>query len=258
MSQNKLPKSLIFAGILIYIFLYLPIIILILYSFNDSRINVSWIGFTLKWYKILLSDKQLMKAFFNSLVIAAFASVISVILGTFAGVALHKHKIPILSYLVMIPVAAPELLIGVSLLLFFMLIHLTLGYVSITLAHIAFCLSFVTIAVKTRMHDMDDSVLEAARDLGANSFQTFYLILIPMILPGIIAGGLMAFTLSIDDFVITFFTTGIDSVTLPIAIYSMLKMGITPEINAISTMLICITLILILIARKLSPQMFKS
>lgn len=258
MSQNKLPKSLIFAGILIYIFLYLPIIILILYSFNDSRINVSWIGFTLKWYKILLSDKQLMKAFFNSLVIAAFASVISVILGTFAGVALHKHKIPILSYLVMIPVAAPELLIGVSLLLFFMLLHLTLGYVSITLAHIAFCLSFVTIAVKTRMHDMDDSVLEAARDLGANSFQTFYLILIPMILPGIIAGGLMAFTLSIDDFVITFFTTGIDSVTLPIAIYSMLKMGITPEINAISTMLICITLILILIARKLSPQMFKS
>jgi spermidine/putrescine transport system permease protein len=258
MSQNKLPRSLVIAGILIYIFLYLPIIILILYSFNDSRINVSWVGFTLKWYKILLDDKQLMKAFFNSLVIAAFASLISVILGTFAGVALHKHKIPILSYLVMIPVAAPELLIGVSLLLFFMLIHLTLGYVSITLAHIAFCLSFVTISVKTRMHDMDDSVLEAARDLGANSFQTFYLVLIPMILPGIIAGGLMAFTLSIDDFVITFFTTGVDSVTLPIAIYSMLKMGITPEINAISTMLICITLILILIARKLSPQMFKS
>jgi spermidine/putrescine transport system permease protein len=258
MSRNKLPRSLIITGILIYIFLYLPIIILILYSFNDSRINVSWVGFTFKWYKILLNDKQLVKAFLNSLTIAAFASVISVILGTCAGVALHKHKIPILSYLVMIPVAAPELLIGVSLLLFFMLIHLTLGYVSITLAHVAFCLSFVTISVKTRMHDMDDSVLEAARDLGANSFQTFYLILIPMILPGIIAGGLMAFTLSIDDFVITFFTTGVDSVTLPIAIYAMLKMGITPEINAISTMLIFITLILILIARKLSPQMFKS
>lgn len=256
MSTNKNPRFIMVLGILIYMFLYLPIIILILYSFNDSRINVSWVGFTLKWYKLLISDKQLVKAVINSLLIATCASFISVILGTCAGVALHKHKIPILSSLVMIPIATPELLIGVSLLLFFMLIHFTLGYVSITLAHIAFCLSFVTIAVKTRMHGMDDSILEAARDLGANSFQSFYLVLIPMILPGIIAGGLMAFTLSIDDFVITFFTTGVDSVTLPIAIYSMLKMGITPEINAISTMLIIITLTLIVIARKLSPQMF--
>ena len=258
MSQNNLSKKLLVIGIIVYLFLYLPIIILILYSFNDSRVNISWVGATLKWYRILFADRQLVQAFLNSLIIAAFSSLISVILGTFAGVALYKYRIPALSFLVMIPVAAPELLIGVSLLLFFMMLHVTLGYISITLAHIAFCISFVTVAVRTRMQDIDDSVLEAARDLGANSLQTFYLILIPMILPGIVAGGLMAFTLSIDDFVITFFTTGIDSLTLPIAIYSMLKMGITPEVNAISTMLICITLVLILVARKLSPQMFKN
>ncbi len=257
MQGSKISKSLLATGTLVYLFLYLPLIVLIVYSFNDSRVNVGWVGFTLKWYKVLFADKQLIDAAINSLIIALIASTVSVVLGTLAGVALHKYKVPLLSTLVMIPVAAPELLVGVSLLLFFILINFTLGMASITLAHIAFCVSFVTIAVKTRMYGMDNSLLDAARDLGASPVKSFFLILIPTILPGIIAGWLMAFTLSIDDFVITFFTAGVGSSTLPLAIYSMLKMGVTPEVNAASTIIILVTLVLTSVATKLSPQLFK-
>jgi spermidine/putrescine transport system permease protein len=257
MQVNKVSKKLLSAGILVYIFLYLPIFLLIAYSFNDSRIGITWVGFTMKWYKILFADTQLIDAARNSVIIALIASTVSVILGTFAGVALHKYKVPFLSTLVMIPVAAPELLVGVSLLLFFLLINFTLGMVSIILAHTAFCLSFVTIAVKTRMHGMDDSLMDAARDLGASPSRAFISVLIPTILPGVIAGWLMAFTLSLDDFVITFFTAGVGSSTLPLAIYSMIKMGVTPEVNAASTIIIVFTLVLTSVATKLSPQLFK-
>jgi spermidine/putrescine transport system permease protein len=256
-SNNKISKELIVGGGLGYLFLYIPLIILIFYSFNDSQINVGWVGFTLKWYKILFTDKQLIEAAINSLIIAVTSSSISIVLGTLAGVALHKYKIPLLSTLVMIPVAAPELLVGVSLLLFFLLINFTLGIASIIVAHTAFCISFVAIAVRSRMHGMDDSLMDAARDLGATPFKAFCLVLIPTILPGIIAGGLMAFTLSLDDFIITFFTAGVGSNTLPLAIYSMLKMGVTPEVNAVSTIVILVTLILTTIATKISPQLFK-
>jgi spermidine/putrescine transport system permease protein len=257
MHVNKLSPKLLISGIAVYLFLYIPLLLLVIYSFNDSRINVGWVGFTLKWYKILFADKQLINAALNSLLIAFIASSVSVVLGTIAGVALHRYKVPVLSTLVMIPVAAPELLVGVSLLLFFIMMNFTLGMASITLAHIAFCLSFVTISVKTRMHGMDDSLIDAARDLGASPFRAFISVLIPTILPGIIAGWLMAFTLSLDDFVITFFTAGVGASTLPLAIYSMLKMGVTPEINAASTIIILCTLVLTSIATKLSPQLFK-
>lgn len=257
MQENKISKRLILAGGVGYTFLYLPLIILVLYSFNDSRINVGWVGFTLKWYKVLFSDQQLIEAAFHSLIIAVVASLGSIVLGTLAGVALHKYKVPFLSLLIMIPVAAPELLVGVSLLLFFLLINFTLGFTSIAIAHTAFCVSFVAIAVKTRMYGMDESLIDAARDLGASPVKAFFLVLIPNILPGIIAGGLMAFTLSIDDFVITFFTAGVGATTLPLAIYSMLKVGVTPEVNAASTMIILITLVLTTVANKISPQLFK-
>jgi spermidine/putrescine transport system permease protein len=252
-----MSKVFLFGGIFSFLFLYIPLIVLILYSFNDSKINVGWVGFTLKWYKVLFADKEIIHAGVNSLLIAFTSSSISVVLGTLAGVALHRYKIPLLSALVMVPVAAPELLVGVSLLLFFLMINFTLGYASIILAHTAFSISFVAIAVKSRMFGMDDSIIDAARDLGASPFKAFWLILIPTILPGVIAGGLMAFTLSVDDFVITFFTAGVGSTTLPLAIYSMLKMGVTPEVNAASTIIILFTLCLASIATKLSPQIFK-
>ena len=257
MQVNKISKFMLAGGILGFLFLYIPLIVVVLYSFNDSRISVGWVGWTLKWYKIFFADKTLIDAAINSLIIALVSSIVSTILGTLAGISLHKYRIPFLSALIMIPVAAPELLVGVSLLLFFILINFTLGFTSIILAHIAFCISFVAIAVKTRMHGMDDSIIYAARDLGASPTKTFFLILIPTILPGIIAGGLMAFTLSVDDFIITFFTAGPGSTTLPLAIYSMLKMGVTPEINAVSTVVIAFTLILTTIASKISPSLFK-
>ncbi len=257
MQTNKMSKFFLFGGVFTFLFLYIPLVVLILYSFNDSKINVGWVGFTLKWYKILFADKEIIHAAINSLFIAFIASSISVVLGTLAGVALHRYKIPLLSALVMVPVASPELLVGVSLLLFFLMINFTLGYASIILAHTAFSISFVTIAVKSRMFGMDDSIIDAARDLGASPIKAFGLILIPAILPGVIAGGLMAFTLSVDDFVITFFTAGVGATTLPLTIYSMLKMGVTPEVNAASTVIILFTLCVASIATKLSPQIFK-
>lgn len=257
MQKNKFSKKLLTTGIFAYLFLYVPLLVLILYSFNDSRINVGWVGFTLKWYEILFADKTLIDAAINSLLIAIVVSIASIILGSLAGIVLHRYKLPLLSALILVPVATPELLIGVSLLLFFIMLNFTLGFTSIILAHIAFCVSFVAIAVKSRMHGMDNSIIDAARDLGASSRKAFFLILIPMILPGIIAGGLMAFTLSIDDFVITFFTTGVNSTTLPLAIYSMIKMGVTPEVNAVSTVIILVTLSLVVITNKVSPQFFK-
>ena len=258
--KNHKPNNIIFniTGLLTYLFLYIPLIIIILYSFNDSRININWNGFTLKWYYILFNDKDLINAAINSIIIAGISTAIAVILGSAAGIALHKYKLPLLSFLVMIPLAAPELIVGVALLLFFILIHFTLGLGSVIIAHTTFCISFVAIAVKTRMHGMDNSIIDAGRDLGANPLKTFYLILLPNILPGIIAGGLMAFTLSIDDFIITFFTAGVGSSTLPLAIYSMLKMGVTPEINAISSIIIVFTLIITTITSKVSPQLFKA
>ncbi|TXH59886.1 MAG: ABC transporter permease [Bacteroidia bacterium] len=250
-------KWAIIGGTVAFLFLYIPLIVVILFSFNESRVGVNWTGFTFKWYKILFADKDLIAAALNSLLIALISSAVSVVLGTLAGVALSKYKVPLLSILIMIPIAAPELLVGVALLLFFILINFTLGITSIILAHIAFCISFVAISVKTRMYGLDESIIDAARDLGASPFKAFYLILIPSIMPGIIAGGLMAFTLSIDDFVITFFTAGLGSTTLPLAIYAMLKMGVTPEVNAASTMIIVVTLALTTLASKISPQLFR-
>lgn len=254
MPITKPSKTLIISGIIIFLFLYVPLFIVILYSFNDSRINISWVGFSLHWYRVLFSDDQILAAVLNSLLIALIASVVSIIFGTFAGVALYYYKLPFLRFLIYTPIAAPELLIGVSLLLFYLLINFTLGIATIALAHIAFCTSFVAISVRTRMYNLDQSILDAARDLGASPIKTFILILIPMIMPGIIAGGLMAFTLSIDDFVITFFTAGPGSNTLPLVIYSMLRVGVTPEINALSTLIIIFTLIIATIFNKLSQK----
>jgi len=236
----------------VFLFLYIPLVVVILYSFNDSRVSIGWVGFTLKWYRILFHDVPMLDAIKNSLIIATISSLFSVVLGTFAGVALSRYKLPFLNILVFTPIASPELLVGVALLLFYLMVNFTLGLVAVAFAHIAFCLSFVAITVKTRMENIDQNILDAARDLGADSFYTFTKVLLPMLMPGIIAGGLMAFTLSIDDFIITFFTAGPDSNTLPLAIYSMLKIGVTPEVNAISTFIIIVTIVLTMISARLT------
>lgn len=238
---------------LTYIFLYIPLLIVVVYSFNDSRLNIEWVGFTLKWYVILFNDSAMLQAASNSIIIGIMSSFFATILGTMAGYALHRYRLKVLPLLVMTPIAIPEILSGVSLLVFFVLLNMTLGMLSVTLAHVAFCVSFVAIVVRSRLAGMDESLTEAARDLGATPFQAFRLVTLPLIMPGIIAGALMAFTLSIDDFVITFFTAGAGTNTLPLQIYSMIKIAVTPEVNAISTLLMLFTLVLIVAASKLAP-----
>ncbi|MGD2139706.1 MAG: ABC transporter permease [Burkholderiales bacterium] len=246
------------AAAAVYFFLYVPLLIVVVYSFNDSSMNAQWVGFTFKWYDKLFHNQQMLTAALNSLIIALTASAISTVLGTMAGYAMYRFRPKLLPAMVVAPIAVPEILVGVSLLLFFVLLNFTLGMVSIVLAHISFCIGFVAIVVRARLAGLDDSLIEAARDLGATPWQAFRKVTLPLIAPGVIAGALMAFTLSIDDFVITFFTAGPDSRTLPLVIYTMVKITVTPEINAVSTLLMLLTLFLIVIATRLVPGVFKA
>jgi spermidine/putrescine transport system permease protein len=256
--QRARPYLLWSAAGFAYAFLYLPLVIVVVYSFNDSRLNAEWVGFTLDWYRKLAENNEMLQAAANSLLIAFVASLVSTVLGTMAGIAMHRYRTRLLPILVLTPIAIPEILMGVSLLIFFVMLNLTLGLVSVALAHIAFCIGFVAIVVRARLAGMDESLVEAARDLGATPWQAFRLVTLPLIMPGVIAGALMAFTLSIDDFVITFFTAGAGTVTLPLQIYSMIKIAVTPEVNAVSTLLMLLTLVLIVIASKVSPTLLRA
>ena len=246
--------SLWLAGFFAYAFLYAPLVVVVVFSFNDSKLISQWQGFSLRWYEVLLHDAEMLRAAWNSLLIGLAASAVSTVLGTMAGYAMHRHRLFLLPALVVAPIAIPEILMGVSLLLFFSMIELTLGLLSIVLSHIAFCIGFVAIVVRARLAGMDGSLIEAARDLGASPWQAFRQVTLPLIMPGVIAGALMAFTLSIDDFVITFFTAGVGSTTLPLKIYTMVKISVTPEVNAISTLLMLLTVLLIVIATRLTPD----
>lgn len=251
--RKRTPWLLWTAGTVAYLFLYVPLVIVVVYSFNDSRLNAEWVGFTMHWYRVLFADEQMLQAALNSLVIGLVSSVVATLLGTMAGYAMYRYRLRLLPVLVLTPIAIPEILMGVSLLIFFVMLNVSLGLVSIVLSHIAFSIGFVAIVVRSRLSGMDESLREAARDLGATPWQAFRLVTLPLILPGIVAGGLMAFTLSIDDFVITFFTAGVDSTTLPLQIYSMIKIAVTPEVNAVSTLLMLLTLLLIVVATRVSP-----
>ena len=238
-----------------YALLYLPLTIVVAYSFNDSRLNAEWVGFTWHWYSVLLHDEDMLIAAGNSLLIATIASLAATLLGTMAGIAMHRYNPKLLNIMVLTPVAMPEILLGVSLLLFFIqVLNLTLGMLSIVLAHITFSIGFVAVIVRSRLSSIDESLFEAARDLGASPWETFRYVTLPLILPAVIAGGLMAFTLSIDDFVITFFTAGVGVQTLPLRIYSMIKIAVTPEVNSVSTLLMLLTLSMLMLAAKFSPD----
>jgi spermidine/putrescine transport system permease protein len=249
----KRTPWLLVVALIAYLFLYVPLAVVVVYSFNDSTMNARWVGFTLDWYRRLFRDGEMLTAAWNSLLIGLVASAISTALGTMAGFAMYRYRLRLLPVLVVAPIAIPEILMGVSLLIFFVTVNLTLGLLSVILAHIAFCIGFVAIVVRARLAGMDESLVEAARDLGATPAQAFRLVTLPLIMPGVIAGALMAFTLSIDDFVITYFTAGADTMTLPLKIYTMVKVTVTPEVNAVSTLLMLLTLVLILVASRLSP-----
>ena len=243
------------AALSVYAFLYVPLAVVVLFSFNDSELNAEWVGFTTRWYAKLLSDQTMLQAAVNSLFIAIVSSTVATVLGAMAGLAMHRYKVRWLAFLALTPVAMPEILLGVSLLLFFrQVLDLTLGLVSILVAHITFSIGFVAIIVRARLAGLDESLFEAARDLGATPWMTFRRVLFPLMLPGLLAGYLMSFTLSIDDFVITFFTAGVGVTTLPLQIYSMIKVAVTPEVNAVSTLLMALTLTMIGLASRLAPE----
>lgn len=242
------------AALAVYAFLYAPLVVVVLYSFNDSKLNAEWVGFTLDWYRVLFADEAMLTAAYNSFVIAVVASLAATVFGTLAGLAMHKFRLRVLPFLVLTPLAVPDVLTGVSLLVLFVLLNISLGMTSVILAHVAFCISYVAIVVRSRLAGMDESLTEAARDLGATPWQSFRLITLPLIAPGVLAGALLAFTMSIDDFVITFFTAGAGTTTLPLQIYSMIKVVVTPEINAISTLLMLLTLLIIAGVAKLAPN----
>lgn len=257
MKRNWRSSVLYAYALAILAFLYLPLLILALYSFNESRINAVWAGFTLDWYMSLFKNRRVLEALTNSLIIAFISTIISTILGTMAALALNKYKYkwkPVINGLVYLPILIPEIVMGLSLLVLFSQASIPLGQTTLILAHITFCVSFVVITVGARLEGMRQDLEEAASDLYATPWQTFRYVTFPLALPGIIAGALIAFTLSIDDFIISFFVAGPNSTTLPLYIYAMVKRGISPEINALSTLLMCATISLVIIAQILQPQ----
>ena len=238
-------------------FLYLPLLILALYSFNESRINAVWSGFTLDWYLSLFKNRRVLEALTNSLIVAFASTIFSTVLGTTAAIALNKYQYKyksVINGLLYLPILIPEIVMGLSLLVLFSQAHIPLGKTSLILAHITFCVSFVVITVNARLEGMRPELEQAAMDLYATPFQTFRYVTLPLAMPGIVAGALMAFTLSIDDFIISFFVAGPNSTTLPLYIYAMVKRGISPEINALSTLLMLATIVLVVLAQILQPQ----
>lgn len=238
-------------------FFYLPVVVLVANSFNASRFGGGWEGFTLDWYRKLFTQREIWAALSNTLVIAAFATAVSTVVGTSAAFALHRYKSRLQKVhylLVYTPLVIPEILMGIGLLLFFVTIGLGLGLLTVTLSHVTFCISYVAFVVLGRLQDFDWGLVEAAEDLGATPWVAFLKVVLPNLAPGIAAGALLAFTLSIDDFVITFFTSGPGSTTLPVRIYSMIKHGSPALINALSTILLVLTFTTVWLSQRLTRE----
>jgi spermidine/putrescine transport system permease protein len=252
MSEKKPALWLRIYALLAFAYIYFPILILIIFSFNTQKINVRWEGFTLHWYGVLFNDQNVILATRNTLIIAFASTIVSTIIGTLAALALQRYRFPgygAAESLLYVPVIIPEVVMGISLLAFFASIGMTLGLGTITLSHIAFNIPFVTLVVRARLHGFDKSIEEAAMDLGANELTTFWRVTLPTIMPGVLSGALLAFTLSLDDYVITYFTAGPGSTTLPLRIFSMVRFAVTPEVNALSTLWVLTVFIVLMIGQ---------
>jgi len=239
---------------LVLIFLYAPIGVMMAYSFNASRLNLRWMGFTVRWYRELWADRPLLTALENSLLVAVAATVISVLLGTGGAWLLHRYRFPgagTIRTLVAIPIAMPEVLMGVSLLVFFVATGWKLGFATVIVAHITFCFPFVLVAVQARLAGLDPALEEAALDLGATPGAAFWRVILPYLRPAVVAGALLAFTLSLDELIVTFFTAGPNSGTLPLKIFGLARVGLNPKVNALSTGFVVVTVTFILAADRL-------
>lgn len=257
MKSSQVPAVIL---LLVLVFLYLPILLLVVNSFNEARYSSTWGGFTLKWYAALMEreNRDLWEAAQRTLLIALASSAVSMVLGTLSACALHwyRSRLQQINHGVLyLPIIIPDLLMGISLLLFFVGLGATLGTGTILIAHITFCASFVTVVVLGRLQGFDENVIDAARDLGATKWVIVRRVILPLLAPGIVAGGLLAFTLSVDDYVITFFVTGPGSSTLPLKIYSMVKHSKDlPVINAISTLFLILTFLIVWLSQRLTDS----
>jgi spermidine/putrescine transport system permease protein len=235
----------------LYLFMYAPIVVVIVFSFNDAKHGGPWRGFTTAWYQRLLDSPDKLAAARNTLVLAVASTAVATVLGTMLGYGLSRYRFPgkkLFSWLMYIPIMIPDIVMAVAMLSFFAVLNrlvglLELGMVTMILAHITFQIPFVAIVVRSRLAGMDPAIEEAAHDLGASGWQTFWHVTFPLMAPGVLAGAMLAFTLSLDDFVVSFFTTGPGATTLPILIYSSVKRGITPDINALSALIVLASII---------------
>ncbi|KXO13443.1 Spermidine Putrescine ABC transporter permease component potC [Moritella sp. JT01] len=242
MLKRHISKVLL---LFVYIYLYTPIFILIGNSFNASKYGLKWKGFTTKWYELLWNNDTLLQAAFNSITIAVFASSIAVVIGTLGAVALFKHKFKgkkFISGLLFVVMMSPDIVMAISLLSLFIILGLDLGFVTLLIAHITFCIPFVVITVYSRLSNFDNAILEAGKDLGASEATIFRRIILPIAKPAIIASWLLSFTLSLDDVIVSSFVTGPSFEVLPLKIYSMVKVGVSPEVNALATVMILISI----------------
>lgn len=254
MSSKFAKWSSIIYGSLIYSFLYLPILILILFSFNKSKLNAVWTGFTFEWYAKLWSNTQVLEAAKITIIVAIVSTIASTILGTLVSVGMYKYHFKgksALDGMLYIPLVMSEIVMGIALLAFFSMVKMPLGIWTLIISHITFCIPYVVVVVRARLKGFDRSVEEAAMDLGASEWQTFRLITLPIIGPAIVASALLSFTISLDDVIVSFFVAGPGSTTLPLQIFSMVRYGVTPEINALSTLMLVVTLGAVIVGERL-------
>ncbi len=251
------PFSMLYAC-LVYIFLYLPIAVVIAFSFNTSERNITFEGFTFEWYGKMFENTQLMQSFYNTLIVAVVSTALSVVLGTLCAVGLSRLESKlksVISNALYIPIIIPELVFGIAMLVFFSSINIEMSMFTLIVSHVTFSMPFVVITVRSRIAGFDHSIEEAARDLGANEFRTFMKVTLPMIMPGVVSGGMLALTISLDDVVVSYFTAGADSTTLPLKIMGMVKKGVSPDVNALSTLMIVGTVFILLVSTKIQNRL---
>ncbi|QLQ93211.1 MULTISPECIES: spermidine/putrescine ABC transporter permease PotC [Providencia] len=237
---------------IIYAYLYIPIIILIINSFNESRFGIQWQGFSTKWYELLSNNDSLLEAAGHSLTMAILSATFATVIGTLTAVALFRYRFrgkPFVGGMLFVVVMSPDIVMAISLLVLFMILGVSLGFWSLLFSHITFCLPFVVVTVYARLKDFDVKMLEAARDLGAGEFTILRKIILPLALPAVVAGWLLSFTLSMDDVVVSSFVTGPSYEILPLKIYSMVKVGVSPEVNALATVLLIMSLLLVCLSQ---------
>jgi spermidine/putrescine transport system permease protein len=251
----------VFYAILVYIFLYLPVAVVIVFSFNTSERNIVFQGFTLSWYKTMFSNSELMWAFRNTLIVAAVSTAVSTVLGTLCAVGMQRFEFKLkkaFNSALYIPIVIPELVFGVAFLAFFSLVHVDMSMATLIISHVTFSMPFVEVTVRSRLSGMDPSIREAAMDLGAGEVHTFFRVILPTISPAVISGAMLALTLSLDDVVVSYFTAGPNSETLPLMIMGMVKKGISPDVNALSTLMILGTFFILFFSTRIQRKLENS